>query len=260
MKKALSVFFVSLACTALLFSQSLVEISKKEKERREQFKGKNVRVITNADLEQMDKKPAVMTTSPGSSREGNVERGAPESPQAAETPVSAEPQEMEPAEPEVFSTGFATAVLPETLLVENPEFALYSPDGKFADISFSGFLDLEFSVKNGPGDDIAIYARRAGTQEGMQLEEGIPANLDGSALPGALQYGVLVMGDSGDWEAVGQGMGINSPDKFDLGRISNIKKIRIVFRPYGNVTADIKPYRLPSQELSMGIDAVVALH
>ena len=244
----------------MLAAQSLVEISKKEKERREQLKGKNVRVITNADLKQMTKKATVMTSAPGAPGEPNIEEGSQQSSEEAEAPVSPEAQERFVAEPDIYYPGTATAVLPDTLLVEDPESALYAPDGKFAEISFDGFLDLEFSAKNGPGDDIAIYARRQGTQGGTPLEEGMPAGLEGLAFPGALHYGILVMGDSGDWEAVGQGMGVNSPEKFDLGSISNLKKIRIVFRPYANTTADWKPYRATSQEFTMGIDAVVALH
>ncbi len=260
MKKIFSFIFVSFLCSALLSAQSLVEISKKEKERREQLKGKNVRVVTNADLGQIAKRAAVTTAVPGTPPARGAEPAAAESSREPETSLSPEPRQAESDEPNAFPAGFATAVLPETLLVENPEFALYSPDGRAAEISFSGFLDLGFSVINGPGEDIAIYARRAGTLDGMPLEEGMPANLEGSALPGALQYGVLVMGDSGDWEAVGQGMGLSGVEKFDLGGISSINKIRIIFRPFGNVTADIKPFRLALLETSLAVDAVVALH
>jgi hypothetical protein len=252
MKKRLFLLFISFLCSALLFSQSLVEVSKKEKERREQLKGKNVKVITNADLKQMAKKPAVATPA--------LEPAPPQPAQEEASVTPPETQETGPAQPEAYSPGFATAVLPDTVMVENPEAALYSQDGEYAEISLMGFLDLEFSAKNGPGDDIAIYARRAGTGEGVQIEEGLPANIDGAEVLGGLAYGVLVKGESGDWEAIGQGIGMSSPETFDLGSISSIKKIRIVFKYFDNANLGAKPYVLQAKEYSMGIDAVVALH
>ncbi|MFQ6069070.1 MAG: hypothetical protein ACE5LC_00935, partial [Candidatus Aminicenantales bacterium] len=45
--------------SSLLLSQSLVEIAKKEKERRARLKGKTVKVITNADLRRMKGKASV---------------------------------------------------------------------------------------------------------------------------------------------------------------------------------------------------------
>ena len=56
-------FFVFLFLPSLLSSfllcQTLAEIAKKERERRESLKGKNVKIITNADLAKMKKKPAL---------------------------------------------------------------------------------------------------------------------------------------------------------------------------------------------------------
>lgn len=253
MKKTLRFAILFLLPAALLLSQSLVEVSKKEQERREKLKGKNVKVITNEDLKAVKRTPAITTQAAPSAGE-----------EAAEPPEQEYPDAR--AEERAYDAGggspFATIVLPETLMVENPEFALYPPDGKFAEIPFGGILDLEMSARNGPGYDMAIYARRSGTEGGAALEDGIPLGAEQLAFPGALQYGVLVWGDAGDWEAVGQGMGVNSPERFDLGNIPSITRIRIVFRAFGNASTDVRAdyYRLTPQGLSMGIDAVEALH
>jgi hypothetical protein len=47
--------------SSLLFSQSLAEIAKKEKERREKLKGKKIVVITNSDLGKVKKRSAMTT-------------------------------------------------------------------------------------------------------------------------------------------------------------------------------------------------------
>jgi hypothetical protein len=253
MKKALHVIILFLLPAALLLSQSLVDASKKEQERREKLKGKNVKVITNADLKSVKRTPAVTIPSAPSAEGGAAEAQEEEYPEA---------RAAERAYDEGAGSPFATGVLPDTIMVENPEMALYSPDGSYAEIPFGGFLDLELSAKNGPGEDIAIYARRSGSEGGAQIEDGIPLGAESLAFPGALQYGVLVWGGSGDWEAIGQGMGISSPERFDLGYIPSITRIRIVFRAFGNASADIRAdyYRLTPQGFSMGIDAVEALH
>ncbi len=76
--------------TALLLpGQSVVELSKKEKERREALKGKTSTVVTNADLARTKKKPAV-TLPPGQ-----------------ETPPEEKPAEAPAAQP-------APAALPQT--------------------------------------------------------------------------------------------------------------------------------------------------
>jgi hypothetical protein len=251
MKKTLRFAVLFLLPAALLLSQSLVEVSKQEKERREKLKGKNVKVITNADLKSVKKTPAVtMAEAPASEPAGQPGQEYPGA------------QAFEREYDEGGGPRYATAVLPDTAMVENPEWALYPPDGRFAEIPFGGFLELELSAKNGPGDDIAIHARRSGTEGGAALEEGIPVGAEQLAFPGALQYGVLVRGDTGDWEAVGEGMGINNPETYDLGYLSSITRIRIVFRAYGNASADLRAdyYSLTPRGLSMGIDAVEALH
>lgn len=234
MKKSISLIIVSLVGAAMLSAQSLVEISKKEQERREQLKGKNVKVITNADLKQLTKKPAVSITSPDSLKGANIE---------PEAYVSPETQESQAAESEVFYPGFATVVLPDTLLVENPEFALYQPDGRFAEIAYFGILDLEIEVRNGQGNDLAVYAQRS--SEGIQ--------------PETMNYGVFVLAENGEWENIGMGSGLQSPELFDLGSIRFSKRVKIVFKDYTDQML-AKPYILHSQEYSMGIDAVAALH
>lgn len=253
MKKTISFVVLFLLPAALLFSQSLVEASKKEQERREKLKGKNVKIITNDDLKSLKRNPAVTTPAPPPAEAETAE------PQEQEY---AEIQEAEGAPAGGAGSPFATGVLPDTIMVENPGLALYPPDGNFAEIPFGGFLDLELRARNGPGDDIAIYARRSGSEGGAAIEDGIPLGAESLAFPGALQYGVLVWGGSGDWEAIGQGMGTSHSETFDLGYISSITRIRIIFRAYGNASADLRTdyYRLTPQGFSMGIDAVEALH
>lgn len=235
MKKAFSLIFVSFLCLVFLSAQSLVEMANKEKERREQLKGKNVKIITNADLKQMTKKPAVTVTSPGP--------GLPQSPGEQEASVPAETQEREAAESEVFYPSFAMSVLPETLYVDNPDLALYSPDGRFAEIAYYGILELEIEVKNGPGNDLAVYAQRP--SDGIQ--------------PETMNYGVFVLAENGEWENIGIGGGLQSPETFELGNIRSSKRVMIVFKDYTDQML-AKPYILHSQEYSMGIDAVAALH
>ncbi len=246
MKKALSVVFVSLLCAVFLISQSLVELSNQEKERQEKLKGKNVRVVTNADLKSMAKKPAVSVIQPEATEEKGAEPGEPAV--TAETEEESMTGQEEPGRegPVYQGLSFASRVLPETYLAANPEAALGFPDGSVAEISMNGFLDLEFSAENGPGDDIVVYAIRSGSQEGIW--------------PDTMSFGVLVMGDQGDWEAIGRGAGISSPEKFDLGNVKRIRKIRIVFKYYDNPDYGVVPWRLHSEEYKIGIDAVGALH
>jgi hypothetical protein len=62
MKKAIaSLLFFVLAGS--LQAQSLVELSRREKARRESLQGKHARVVTNADLESVRKSPVFITSS-----------------------------------------------------------------------------------------------------------------------------------------------------------------------------------------------------
>ncbi|UCC41195.1 MAG: hypothetical protein JSV96_07160 [Candidatus Aminicenantes bacterium] len=63
-KKFISFTFLPLLLTSFLFSQSVAELAKKEKERREKLKGKKGAVITNAKLKKTAKKSAVTTSRP----------------------------------------------------------------------------------------------------------------------------------------------------------------------------------------------------
>ncbi len=247
MKKGLRFTILFLLPAALLLSQSLVEVSKKEQERREKLKGKNVRVITNADLKSVKKRPAVTT------------RAAP--PAEAE---AVEPEEQEYAEArgaarayaEGAGLSYATGVLPDTSLVENPELALNPPDGRFADIPLYGILTLEFNAKNGPGDDIAIYANRRTTS----LESVLVGEEDERLWTDLMTYGVLGLSASGEWEAIGRGSGASRPEKFDLGDMESVSTIMIVFRYYNEPEAGFKQVKNIVGDYYIGIDAVEALH
>jgi hypothetical protein len=256
MSKAALRVLAALFSAGLLLSQSLVELSKAEQERREKLKGKTVKVVTNADLLSIRKAPAVQMTS--AEPETGAPAGAPgeqETSEAPEREIRTRPSE------EKFL--YARQVLPDTTLVENPEQALNYPDGRYAEISMLGILDLEFSVQNGPGPDISIHARLAGQKEvmpGGEEEEGMPVGGLGYDWWEGFWYGVLVPGENGDWEAIGQGTGKASPEKFDLGSISSAKKIRIAFRPHTNPGLAARLFRSTAGEFTFGIDAVEALH
>jgi hypothetical protein len=57
--KRISILAALLFMASLLFSQSVTDLAKKEKERRAAVKGKPASVITNEDLAKLKKKPAV---------------------------------------------------------------------------------------------------------------------------------------------------------------------------------------------------------
>lgn len=250
MKKTMTFLCAFLLPLALLLSQSLVEVSKKEQERRAKLKGKNVKVVTNDDLKAVKRTPAVTVPSTPPAEGELAEPPGQEYPDA---------QAVERASDEQAGSPFATGVLADTLMVENPEFALHPPDGRYAEISIMGFLELDVAVRNGPGDDIAVYARWAGGGEESPGggEEGIPL----APWPGGLSsYGVLVWGEGGEWEAVGRGTGEDRPETFDLGENRRVTKIRIIYKPDNNASAPYNTYQLGMKQMTMGIDAVEALH
>jgi hypothetical protein len=141
------------------------------------------------------------------------------------------------------SAQYAARVLPETQNVTNPDMAVGRPDGQYAYVNLYGFLDLEISLTNGPGDDILVYARR-----------------QGQGLPNMLQnYIVHVKPErGGDWVAIGAGSGVGGAERFDLGEVRETTAVRIVFtnprRP-----SQAGEYRIDGTETRMGIDAVEAL-
>jgi hypothetical protein len=247
-------FIAFFVFSTLLVSQSLVDVAKREQERREKLKGKNARVVTNADLKSVKRAPAVATPAAPPAEIAAAE------PEEGDFPES---QEAERAYDEGLGSPFATGVLPDTSMVENPEFALDSPDGKYAEIPIFGILDLEMNARNGPGDDIAIYATRPGAREGMpeSPDEGLPsASEEVMWALDKMAYGVMVMRDQGEWEELGVSSADKNPDRFDLGSIPSIKKIRIMFRLYTIPTLQTKPLKQHPGEFTMGVDAVEALH
>ncbi|MCX6563644.1 MAG: hypothetical protein NTU60_08575, partial [Candidatus Aminicenantes bacterium] len=69
-KKIVIFVFLPLFLASLGLAQSLVEAAKKEKERRENLKGRITSVVTNADLAKVKKKPAVPMPSEVAPAEG----------------------------------------------------------------------------------------------------------------------------------------------------------------------------------------------
>lgn len=265
-KKIFPVALTVLACAVLLSSQSLVEIAKKEKERRAALKAKGLTaiVVTNADL----RKPTrLLVTTVQSQAVPSQDRN--QSKQSTTSRPSAKTSSREEAagsdqNHDVF--GYrknATKVIFSSGAVKNPERALRRPDGQFAMIPELGVLDLEFIAKNGPGADIAIYGRMAGHKEagpGENEEGGMPDRPMSADPQEGFWYGVLGMNGDGEWKEMGKGNGITSPEEFDLGDLSDIKKIRIMFKPHNNAAIAAKLNRLTYQENTFEIDAVEALH
>jgi hypothetical protein len=259
MRKILVYSLFSLMTSSLLIAQSLVDVAKQEQERREKLKGKTVKVVTNADLKATVKKPAV---GGGSAEVAKpmVQGQTGVSAQEPQAPAATESQPAETAKPPEYSPGFAEAVSPDTFLVDAPELALGPPDGRYAQVSITGFLDLDFEARNGPGDDIAIYAKPPAARVPEEEIDGQLEGLDSAMWYGDFRYAVLGLDNRGEWEAIGIGSGQN-PDKFDLGNLSSIKKIRIMFKLFTNpYNLGVKPFRQGGQELVFGIDAVEALH
>lgn len=63
-KKLMVLFTLPLILSAFVFPQSVVELTKVEKERRERFKNKKVVFVTNASLKNFKKRPSLTVTSP----------------------------------------------------------------------------------------------------------------------------------------------------------------------------------------------------
>ena len=64
MKKIITLTFSLMLFVSLLCSQSVVELAKKEKERRVKLKGKTAVVITNNDLRNLKRGPGVIIVEP----------------------------------------------------------------------------------------------------------------------------------------------------------------------------------------------------
>lgn len=283
MKKSIFLTVVLFLSCSLLLSQSLVEAAKKEKERRAQLKKKSDVIVTNANLSSPDRKVAPIRT-PSGEKAQPAQRATPQISQRSTPAKPTPPQQRQPTrqienldqmdlsvdkvkqldqlEPRGFRSGYATQVLSSNELVRNPEFALDNPDGKYADIPILGFIDLQISAKNGPGDDIAIYALHAGAQKvapGGEEEIGI-SEIVARYYGEGLWYGVLVMEEQGDWVAIGKGSGMTSPEKFDLGDLHSVNKVRIMFRPTRSSNLPYKIETRQSNDFLFRIDAVESLH
>jgi hypothetical protein len=275
MKKSIFMTLALIICCSLLLSQSLVEAAKKEKERRARLKKKSAIIVTNANLLSTDR---VATPIRPPSRD------KPQTVQRATSPRTTPPQQKQPTQQienldqmdlkvdsldqvdqmqaRGFRSGYAIQVLSSSEQVMNPDFALDKPDGKYADIAIMGFIDLQISVENEPGDDIAIYALHAGAKKvapGGEEEIGI-SEIVARYYGEGLWYGVLGMEEQGDWIAIGKGTGMSSPEKFDLGDLKSVNKVRIVFRPTRSSNLPYKIETRQSNEFLFRIDAVESLH
>jgi hypothetical protein len=271
------VFVVSLIflSASLLSAQSLVEVAKKERARRAALKaqGKKSILVTNVDLKKGYKPPTVSAESKAKTTQRSARQVPPRNQKSeSERPTSARPsrerssqqakQYRDQASDSYSDRTFATKVLLSSDLVKNSEFALKKPDGKYAELSLQGVLELQVDIKNGPGADVAIYSKLSGAQEtrsGGEEEGGIPETL-GLDLHEGVWYGVMALNKRGEWEDLGRGRGRGASEKFDLGRLPSTQRIRIVFRPAITPGVPVKYMRSHSRELTCGIDAVETLH
>jgi len=256
---------VIFTCVAFLSSQSLVEIAKKEKARRAvlKAKGKTSIVVTNTELKKQTRMPnSTVQSQDSSSQSRTQERQRPTPRSSTQTTVRRKSTETNQSQDVYGHRKNATKVIFSTGPVKNSKNALSSPDGQFAEISENGVLDLEFNAKNGSGADIAIYVRTEFNQEispGGNEEGGVPLMVDGVDPIVGYWYGVLGMNNRGDWMEIGKGKGLTNPEEFDLGVISDIKKIRIIFKPQSQAY-NAKTFRSHSKENTVNIDAVETLH
>jgi len=90
MKKALFFAVLPLFLVSILSAQSLAELSKKEKERRDSLKGKQAILITNADLGKTKKKAGIETPPPP----------PPATPEGQPVPEAEQPSDYIPSEGE----------------------------------------------------------------------------------------------------------------------------------------------------------------
>jgi len=75
-KKIIVAISLPLFFTSVLSSQSLVDLAKKEKERREKLKNQEKTVVTNADLSNIKRGPALTTSRQASSPERSAVAGS----------------------------------------------------------------------------------------------------------------------------------------------------------------------------------------
>jgi len=104
-KKIVILVFLPLFLASFGLAQSLAEVAKKEKERRENLKGRITSVVTNADLANVKKKPAVPAPEEAAPAEGQeAGQAAPKnSPAGTGRPWPAAPHNRFSQEPQTFT-------------------------------------------------------------------------------------------------------------------------------------------------------------
>jgi hypothetical protein len=238
-------FFVFFIGTIPLSTQSLAELSKKEKERRAKLGGVQSREVTNSDLERWKNSPGKKILLTPAKTEAAVRI---ESVDAAAPPLSEETGAGTPGRPgdeTAQEAKYATAVLPSSERVENPEGAVGEPDEDYATVFYWGWIDLEVDAVNGEGDDLAVYAERIATA-GQDYTD--------------IHYLVYAKKDE-NWVAIGLGTGITSPERFDLGDIKSTDVIRILYRNKDEVYQLTPNWGHANRlQFRMHIDAVEVLH
>jgi hypothetical protein len=245
LKRVSTVLLVLAFSLPAVYSQSLVDLAKKEKARRAELKEKRGPVVTNADLGkgkaaeektagEQSTRPRQPGTSPAASQ-----RVIPVLTNSPQTPLDRQ-------EPSGGSRLFATRVRSE-FEVESPQNALKKPDGAFAEIRYYGYLDLEIELVNQDGDDVAVYSRGPGA----------------GVLPEMMAYAVFAESEKGgeeNWIFLGQGNGRGGPETFDLGDLTSARSLRILYRMFPAERELAKPLRDYPREYGMRIDAVKSLH
>jgi hypothetical protein len=261
-KKPLFFILVLGLSVSLMSPQSLVELAKKEKARRASLRidGKKRIIATNKDLKKFELHTAesAFIIVP---QEQSLIQASQKSIPAPKIKVSIESQRGQ-SDRRFGISRYAAKILPSSRFADGSEAALAGPNGQFVEISLFGFLDVEVEAKNGPGDDIAVYARLAGAEEArrVSLEGGFPLDAGVFGYTEGFWYGVLCLTDKGEWVALGRGTGAASPETFDLGGVPSTKRLRIMFKPHSNADFPVRYRRINPSEFTFGIDAVEILH
>ncbi|MBD3415083.1 MAG: hypothetical protein GF421_11710 [Candidatus Aminicenantes bacterium] len=244
MKKLIVMTGFFFFCAAYLCPQSLVELAKKEKERRAKLSEYPSIVITNADLKKIKKRSALKVSPSPSVQKTRINNPARRiNSEGPKVIVSDNDYQIDQREFERSSQKYAARVLETTQHVLNAMSSLFKPDGRHAEIEYFGFLDLELEAENQDGPDIAVYAKRPQT----------------GFLPSTSNYGLFAMDQEGEWTYIGTGGGIQSPETFELGEIPKTNKIRIVFKDY-TYPNTVRIGEVQQGEYKMNIDAVESLH
>jgi hypothetical protein len=141
---------------------------------------------------------------------------------------------------------YAESVLPGTSFVSEPEAAVGQIDGVFAGIElYHGTLELRLHLKNGPGKDLEVYARRPRYGQ----------------LPQTMNYAVFARPERVEtWTFLGFGSGMDSPESFEMGTLEAAERLMILFRDVNQFHRFGPMYRAHPEAYRMGIDAVVSLH